>query len=82
MVQQGLTQPVAAGAAAAGTSAAAGASGALGAPDLLSVADAAKLLGVSDADVQAVLDSGELAGKKIGTTWRIKRSAIDAYLAK
>jgi excisionase family DNA binding protein len=77
MVQQGLTQPVAAG---AGAAAAAGA--APGAPDLLSVADAAKLLGVSDADVQAVLDSGELAGKKIGTTWRIKRSAIDAYLAK
>jgi len=29
-----------------------------------------------------VLDSGELTGKKIGTTWRIKRSAIDEYLSK
>jgi excisionase family DNA binding protein len=78
MVQQGLTEPVVAkpGAAAAPASAVAGA------PDLLSVADAAKLLGVSEADVQTVLNSGELVGKKIGTTWRIKRSAIDEYLAK
>jgi excisionase family DNA binding protein len=50
--------------------------------DLLSPAEAAQLLGVSEADVQAVLASGELAGKKIGTTWRIKRSAIDEYLSK
>ncbi len=82
MVQQGLTQPVAPkpGVAAPGGGGPAGA--APGGPDLLSVADAAKVLGVSEADVQAVLDSGELAGKKIGTTWRIKRSAIDEYLAK
>jgi excisionase family DNA binding protein len=78
MIDQGVTsqQPAAAGAAAAVAGATAGS------PDLLGVADAAKLLGVSEADVQAVLDSGELAGKKIGTTWRIKRSSIDAYLAK
>ena len=30
----------------------------------------------------AILDSGELVGKKIGSTWRIKRSALDEYLAK
>ena len=29
-----------------------------------------------------ILESGELAGKKIGTSWRIKRSALDEYLAK
>ena len=59
MVQQGLTQPVAAkpGAPAAAGAPAAG-TAAPGGPDLLSVADAAKVLGVSDADVQAVLDSG------------------------
>jgi excisionase family DNA binding protein len=32
--------------------------------------------------VLAILESGELAGKKIGSTWRIKRSALDEYLAK
>jgi excisionase family DNA binding protein len=51
-------------------------------PELLSPADVAKVLGVSEADVQAILDSGELAGKKIGSAWRIKRSALDEYLAK
>jgi excisionase family DNA binding protein len=29
----------------------------------------------------AVLESGELKGKKIGASWRITRSALDAYLA-
>ena len=29
-----------------------------------------------------ILESGELAGKKIGSTWRIKRSALHEYLAK
>jgi excisionase family DNA binding protein len=35
---------------------------------------------VSDADVMAVLESGELKGKKIGSTWRISRAALNAYL--
>jgi len=78
MIDQGMTSPSSAGSAAA----AAATSAPAGTLDLLSVADAAKALGVSEADVQAVLNSGELAGKKIGTTWRIKRSAIDEYLAK
>ena len=50
------------------------------APDLLSPADAAKVLGVTEADVLATLEGGELKGKKIGTTWRITRAALDAYL--
>ena len=50
-------------------------------PELLSPADAARSLGVSEADVMAVLESGDLKGKKIGATWRIPRAAIDAYLA-
>jgi excisionase family DNA binding protein len=50
-------------------------------PELLGPADAAKVLGVSEADVLAVLEGGELKGKKIGSSWRITRSALDAYLA-
>jgi excisionase family DNA binding protein len=50
--------------------------------DLLSPADAAKALGVTEADVMTILESGELGGKKIGTAWRIKRSALDEYLSK
>jgi excisionase family DNA binding protein len=51
-------------------------------PDLLSPADAAKVLGVSESDVMAVLDSGDLKGKKIGTTWRISRAALNSYLSQ
>jgi excisionase family DNA binding protein len=50
--------------------------------DLLSPADAAKSLGVAEADVLAILESGELKGKKIGSAWRIPRAAIDKYLAQ
>ena len=51
-------------------------------PDLLSPADAAKALGVSEADVMAILESGELKGKKIGSSWRITRAALNAYLSE
>jgi excisionase family DNA binding protein len=49
-------------------------------PDLLTPADAAKALGVSEADVLQTLESGELKGKKIGSTWRITRAALDEFL--
>jgi excisionase family DNA binding protein len=52
------------------------------APDLMGPADAARALGVSEADVMAVLESGELKGKKIGASWRITRAALNAYLAQ
>ena len=51
-------------------------------PELLGPAEAAQALGVSEADVVAVLESGELKAKKIGASYRIKRSALDEYLAK
>jgi excisionase family DNA binding protein len=50
------------------------------APALLSPADAAKVLGVSEADVLASLEAGDLKGKKIGAAWRITRGAIDQFL--
>jgi len=49
-------------------------------PELLSTADAAKALGVSEADVLATLEAGDLKGKKIGSTWRITRTALDEFL--
>jgi len=78
MQQQGV--PGAAGATgAAGAAVAAGAVGA--APDLLSPADVAKKLGVPEADVMTIISSGELAAKKIGTSYRITRAALDKYLS-
>ena len=53
---------------------------AVAAPALLSPAEAAQALGVSEADVLATLEAGDLRGKKIGSTWRITRTAIDDFL--
>jgi excisionase family DNA binding protein len=49
--------------------------------ELMSPAEAAKLLGVSEDDVLQTIASGELEAKKIGTSWRIQRAALDACLA-
>jgi excisionase family DNA binding protein len=51
-----------------------------GIPELLGPADAARVLGVSEADVMAALGDGSLKGKKIGSAWRITRGAIDEFL--
>ena len=49
-------------------------------PELLSPADAAQALGVSEADVIASLESGDLKGRRIGTQWRITRQALKDFL--
>jgi excisionase family DNA binding protein len=54
--------------------------GAAATPSLLSPADAATVLGVTEADVLQSLEAGDLKGKKIGSTWRITRAALDAFL--
>ena len=51
-----------------------------GMPELLGAADVARVLGVSEADVLATLEKGELKGKKIGSTWRVTKAALDEYL--
>ncbi len=71
-VTQPATVPVAGGAAAAAPTVA----------DLLAPADVAKALGVSEEDVMSIITSGELTAKKIGASYRIKRSALDEYLSK
>ena len=49
-------------------------------PELLSPADAAQALGVSEADVMQSLESGDLKGKKIGSSYRITRAALNEFL--
>jgi excisionase family DNA binding protein len=51
-----------------------------GMPELLGTADVARVLGVSDADVLATLEKGEIKGKKIGSTWRVTKAALDEFL--
>jgi excisionase family DNA binding protein len=77
MAQQMVNQP---GGIMSQTTPAAGAPPATGLPETLSPADAAKALGVSETDVIASLESGDLKGKRIGTQWRITRSALSDFL--
>lgn len=78
MAQQagGILAPTATPAAAPAAPSAA----ATGLPELLSPADVAKVLGVSEGDVLQSLGDGSLKGKKIGSTWRITRAALDEFL--
>ena len=80
MAQQLMNQP--GGVMAQTTPAAGGAPAApqSGIPETIGPADAAKALGVSETDVIASLEAGDLKGKKIGTQWRITRSALADFL--
>jgi len=51
-----------------------------GLPELVSPAEAATALGVSEADVISSLEAGDLKGRKIGTQWRITRQALKDFL--
>jgi excisionase family DNA binding protein len=51
-----------------------------GLPEMLSPADAAKVLGVNESDVIASLESGDLKGKRIGTQWRLTRAQLAQFL--
>jgi len=73
MMQQGLTG--------GGSAAAKPTAAPAGLPELLTPAEVAKALGVSEDDVAAIISSGELKAKKIGSQFRIPRAALDAYLA-
>jgi excisionase family DNA binding protein len=79
MAQQ-MAQPGGANPSPFAASAGGAAPGSSALPDLLSPADVAKALTVSEADVLATLEKGELKGKKIGSTWRITRGAVDEFL--
>ena len=53
---------------------------ATGLPQLLSTTEVATALGVGEADVLASLNDGSLKGKKIGSTWRVTKAALDEFL--
>lgn len=50
--------------------------------ELLTPADVARRLSVTEPDALALIESGELAAKKIGSSYRVKRSELDAYLSR
>ena len=58
------------------------AQGGVGAAELLSPADVARRLSVPEPDVLAIIESDELPSKKIGSSYRVKRSELDAFLSR
>ncbi len=48
--------------------------------DLMTPEQVAQMLGVSESDVLASLEAGDLKGRRIGTQWRVTRGAIDTFL--
>ncbi len=49
-------------------------------PDVLSPSEAAQLLKVSEEDVLAAIQSGDLKARKIGNAYRISKEALEAFL--
>jgi excisionase family DNA binding protein len=49
-------------------------------PEVLTPADVAQALAVTEADVLASLESGDLKGRRIGSAWRITRTALEEFL--
>ncbi len=80
MQQQASAQSISPSAGAAVAGGAQNASQGTGLPELLSPAQAAEALGVSEADVMQSLESGDLKAKKIGSTYRITRGALNEFL--
>ncbi len=50
-------------------------------PEIMTLSEAAAYMRVGEEDVLAIIQSGELKAKKIGTSYRIARKAIDEYLS-
>jgi excisionase family DNA binding protein len=51
-------------------------------PELMGLPEAARFLGVTEADVMAAITEGTLKAKKIGSQYRITKAAIEAFLAE
>jgi len=52
-----------------------------GLPDILDPAAVAKVLNVSEADVIAAIEAGDLKGRKIGSAYRVTRAALEEFLS-
>lgn len=60
----------------------AGAPAAAAAPEVMTLAEAAAYMRVSEADIEGLIASGEIKAKKIGSAYRISKKALDAFLAE
>jgi excisionase family DNA binding protein len=69
------------GAAAEGKEQAPAAAAPAAVPEVMTLSEAAAYMRVGEEDVLAVIQAGELKAKKIGTSYRIHKDAIDEYLS-
>ena len=51
------------------------------APDIMTLSEAAAYMRVGEEDVLEVINSGELKAKKIGSSYRVSKQAIDEFLS-
>jgi len=51
-----------------------------GLPEILTPAQVAEILSVPEADVIASIEAGDLKGRRIGSSYRVTRAALDAFL--
>lgn len=51
-----------------------------GLPDVMTPGEAAQALKVSEEDIVAALEAGDLKGKKLGNAWRISKDALEEFL--
>jgi excisionase family DNA binding protein len=49
-------------------------------PDLVSLTEAAELLGVSRAAVHKMIGKGQLVGAQVGTTWVFRRAVVERHV--
>jgi len=80
MAQQMMSQPGGIMSQTTPAAAPAAAAGGAAIPETVGTAEAARALGVSESDVVASLEAGDLKGKRIGTQWRITKAAIADFL--
>ena len=50
-------------------------------PEIMTVSEAAAYMRVGEEDVLEVIKAGELKAKKIGTSYRISKKAVDEFLS-
>ena len=50
--------------------------------EIMTPAQVAQSLGVTEQDVLASLEAGDIKGKKIGSAWRVTKVALDEFLSK
>jgi excisionase family DNA binding protein len=52
-----------------------------GTPDVMTPSQAASILQVSEEDVVAAIEAGDLKARKIGNAYRISKTSLDEFLA-